>query len=125
MDRGEFLEKWTGYAALFDYGDGLEQAPEARLEPRLAGRVLPALPGSSPSRRVLALVAAAVWRWSLPIFTQQIVDQVLIGRTTRTCSSWLLIAMVAVLVAMTVASIVQRYLLSRRPSRSTAPRSTS
>ncbi|MGH2783609.1 MAG: peptidase domain-containing ABC transporter, partial [Thermoleophilaceae bacterium] len=60
---------------------------------------------------VLALVAAAL-QMVLPIFTQQIVDKVLIGREEGLLLT-ILIAMVAVVVAMTVASFVQRYILAR------------
>ena len=111
LDREEFLEKWTGYAALINYGEGLEQAPEA--ESNVAWLV----EFFKPFRRKLALAAvlalvAAGLQMVLPIFTQQIVDKVLIGGDEGLLVV-VLIAMVAVIVAMTVASIVQRYILSR------------
>ncbi|MGH2761728.1 MAG: peptidase domain-containing ABC transporter [Thermoleophilaceae bacterium] len=111
LDREEFLEEWTGYAALVGYGESLEQAPEG--ESNLAWLV----GFFEPFRRrlalsaVLALVAAAL-QMVLPIFTQQIVDKVLIGREEGLLLT-ILIAMVAVVVAMTVASFVQRYILAR------------
>ncbi len=111
LDREEFLEKWTGYAALVGYSEGLEAAPEA--ESSLAWLI----EFFKPFRRklaaaaLLALVAAGL-QMALPIFTQQIVDKVLIGGDEGLLVI-VLVAMVAVILAMTIATVVQRYILSR------------
>lgn len=110
ITRKELDEKWNGYAALFDYTADFELAPESK--PGIAWLT----PFFAPFKAVLlkALGLAAVvsaLQMLLPVFTQVIVDKVLVENDFNLLTM-LIVAMLAVLVMMTVATLVQRYLLS-------------
>ncbi len=106
----ELDEKWNGYAALFDYTEAFQQAPETKTS---FGWLMPFLkPFASLFAKAfgLAIIVSAL-QMLLPVFTQVIVDNVLVERD----GSLLLMmigAMLVVLAFMTVAMLVQRYLLS-------------
>lgn len=111
IPREEFLEKWSGYTSVVGYTDRLAEAPEAKtslawvkpfLRPHLR-LVLVAV--------ALAIVAAAL-ELVLPILTQVVVDRVL-PRGDLDLLWVLMAAIVAVLLAITGATLVQRYLLSK------------
>ncbi|MEQ1728544.1 MAG: peptidase domain-containing ABC transporter [Vicinamibacterales bacterium] len=108
--RAEFLEKWSGYAALFDYTPAFEQAPEST---RLLDWMAPLI---KPHRGVLLqalglAVVVSVMQMVLPVFTQVIVDRVLVEQDTGLLK--LLIAGMGVTMVFIVASLLaQRYLLS-------------
>jgi HlyB family type I secretion system ABC transporter len=110
LSRDEFLEQWTGYAAVVAYGEGLEDAPEAKaslgwLRPFLRPHLRPVL------FAVGLAILAAVLQLVLPILTQIVVDRVLPHRNLGLL--WIVMgAIAAVLLAMTGAALVQRYLLS-------------
>jgi ATP-binding cassette subfamily B protein len=110
IPRAEFEKKWTGYAALYDYTHDFDQAPESQAT---LGWFRPFL---RPFRRVLvkavalALIVSAL-QMVLPVFTQVVVDKVLLERDVPLLHT-LLLAMAAILVIMTLAMVVQRYLLS-------------
>ncbi|MEO5814935.1 MAG: peptidase domain-containing ABC transporter [Gemmatimonadaceae bacterium] len=110
VTRAELLEKWTGYAALFDYTEAFESAPVAQaglawlwpfFRPHLA-LMLKAL--------ALAAIVSGL-QMVLPIFTQVIVDRVVVEQD-RGLLGLLIIGMLGVLVFMTAATLVQRYLMS-------------
>ena len=112
--REEFLEGWTGYASVISYGEGLEQQPAQKLS---LGWIKPFL---RPYLKILAIATflaalAAGLELVLPILTARIVDNVLVKETSHKVDKlWLLMGLIAaVVVAMTAASLVQRYLLSR------------
>ena len=75
--RREFEAKWTGYAALFDYTPAFEQAPESK--PTLAW-VLPFLARFKVILlQVLGLaVAVSFLQLLFPVFTQIVVDKVIV-----------------------------------------------
>lgn len=108
--REQFLEKWSGYAALFDYTPAFEQAPEST---RLLDWMAPLI---RPHRTILMqalglAVVVSVMQMVLPIFTQVIVDRVLVEQDTRLLN--LLIGGMGVTMVFIVASLIaQRYLLS-------------
>ncbi len=110
VDRAELREKWTGYAALFDYTDAFERAPEAAR--RLAWLwpfVRPHLP--LLARAVgLAFVASGLGL-VFPVATQVLVDRVLVEQD-RQLLGWLVVAMAVSVGFMLVALYIQRYLLS-------------
>lgn len=111
LSLAEFERKWTGYAALFDYTDAFAAAPEA--EGGALGWLWPiARPFAGLLARALglALVASAL-QMILPVFTQVIVDRVLVENDV-TLLNTLALAMAAVLGFMVLATLVQRYLLS-------------
>jgi ATP-binding cassette subfamily B protein len=110
FSRKEFDLKWSGYAALFDYTAEFARAPERRAGLSWLG------PFARPFARVLtqavllAIVVSAL-QMIQPIFTQVIVDKVLVERDLGLLQT-LILSMMAVLVFMVLAMIVQRYLLS-------------
>ena len=110
LPRAEFEAKWSGYAALFDYTDAFAQAP---VEAANFAWIWPYLrPFSSLFTKALALaVIASALQMILPVFTQIIVDRVLVDRDLGLLHI-LIGTMLAVLVFMTVAVVIQRYLLS-------------
>lgn len=110
LPRADFEAKWSGYTALFDYTEAFASAPEG--QPSFAW-IRPFL---QPYRSVLAqalglAIIAASLHMVLPVFTQVIVDRVLVEQDVGLLHM-LVGAMVAVLLFMTVSSLVQRYLLS-------------
>ncbi len=111
IPREEFLERWSGYTSIVGYTERLADAPEARTS---LAWVKPFL---RPHLRLglvavgLAIVAAAL-ELVLPILTQVVVDRVLPRGDLGLL--WILMAAIAaVLVAITGATIVQRYLLAK------------
>lgn len=110
VTRKELQESWTGYAALFDYTAEFEKTPEGRSSAAwLAGFFKPHA-ASLGKAVALALIVSAL-SMVVPIFTQVIVDRVLVERDVGLLHL-LLLAMLAVLGFSTLAMILQRYLLS-------------
>jgi ATP-binding cassette subfamily B protein len=110
ITRQELDEKWNGYAALFDYTEAFEQAPETRTG---FGWLMPFLkPFKSVFAKAagLAVIVSAL-QMLLPVFTQVIVDDVLVENDSSLLTM-MIGAMLVVLVFMTAAMLVQRYLLS-------------
>jgi ATP-binding cassette subfamily B protein len=110
FSREEFAKNWSGYAALFDYTDAFAQAPEGK--PSLTWL----WPFVRPFARVLAqaLVLAVILsalRMVLPVFTQIIVDKVVM-EGDRGLLQTLIVSLVALLGFMVLSMTVQRYLLS-------------
>ena len=110
LSRQEFERRWSGYAALFDYTEGFEQAPKER-------RILAWLrPFVEPLRGVLlqalglAALASAL-QLLFPIFTQMVVDKVMVDRDLGLLRI-VLLAMGVALVFLTLSTIIQQYLLS-------------
>jgi HlyB family type I secretion system ABC transporter len=110
LSREEFLEHWSGYTSVIAYDERFEDAPESRpslawLKPFLRPHLRPVLVAIG-----LAILAAGL-QLVLPILTQVVVDRVLPHRDLGLL--WIVTgAIAAVLLAMTAASLVQRYLLS-------------
>ena len=108
--RAEFEKRWSGYAALFDYTEAFEKAP---VTPSTMTWLWPFF---RPFSRVfgqalgLAIVAAAL-QMVLPVFTQIIVDRVLVERDVSLLNL-LVISMGTVVVLLVLAMGIQRYLLS-------------
>jgi HlyB family type I secretion system ABC transporter len=110
LRRAEFEKGWTGYAALFDYTDAFASAP---VEVSSAAWLLPFVrPFTSVLGRALGLaMIASGLQMVLPVFTQVIVDRVLVDQDVGLLNV-LMGCMLVTLAFMTVATIVQRYLLS-------------
>ena len=110
LRRAEFEEKWTGYAALFDYTEAFARAPEGKSS---AAWLAPFFrPFARPALQALGLaVVGSAMQMVLPIFTQVIVDRVLVDRDVALLNL-LIVAMGAALVFMAAAMAIQRYLLS-------------
>jgi ATP-binding cassette subfamily B protein len=110
LPRQEFERRWTGYAALFDYTPAFEQVPRA------AGRMAWLWPIVKPHAplvvKALGLaVVVSVLQMVLPVFTQVIVDRVLVEQDLSLLRL-LIVAMGATMVFIVASLLAQRYLLS-------------
>jgi ATP-binding cassette subfamily B protein len=110
LPRAEFDQKWTGYAALYDYTQDFERAPEAKPTLAWLWPFVRPFAGVVTKALVLALIVSAL-QMVLPVFTQIVVDKVLVERDVSLLNV-LMIVMLAVLGFMTLAMVLQRYLLS-------------
>ena len=110
ISRREFEAKWTGYAALFDYTIAFEQAPESK--PTLAW-VLPFL----ARFKVILLqvfglaIAVAFLQLLFPVFTQMVVDKVIVENDIGLLKT-VLFGMLAALVFVQLAALAQEYLIA-------------
>jgi ATP-binding cassette subfamily B protein len=110
LTRAEFLEGWTGYASVIGYGEGLELQPEAKVSLRWITPFLRPHLKLIVWAVVLAGVAAAL-ELVLPILTARIFDNVIPSQDKQ--KLWIVTGLiVVVLLAITAASLVQRYLLA-------------
>jgi ATP-binding cassette subfamily B protein len=110
LPRADFERRWSGYTALFDYTDAFAQAP---VEAPSAAWLWPFVRPFRPIivRAIGLAVVGSALAMLLPVFTQVIVDRVLVEQDTGLLNI-IVLAMLTALVFMTVATIVQRYLLS-------------
>lgn len=110
VPRAEFLKKWTGYTALYDYTQQFDQVPESA-----AGLswLWPFLLEHGAALRLAAGLAALVSVLGLlfPVFTQFVVDKVMVDHDLQLLTV-MLPAMVATLVFLLLSSMIQQYLLS-------------
>ena len=110
LPRQEFLEKWTGYTALFDYSEDFEPAPERRRS--LAWLRLFLAPFRASLLQSLGLAAlVSVLQLLFPILTQQVVDTVMVDRDLGLLKVLLLVMGIAVSFLL-LANLTQQYLLS-------------
>ncbi len=110
LSREDFDERWSGYAALFDYTESFADAPESTPSLAWLWRFARPYRTTLAHAAALALVVSAL-QMVLPIFTQVIVDRVLVERDVALLH-WLVGAMFGTMLVMTGASQLQRYLLS-------------
>ena len=110
VPRSEFETKWTGYAALFDYTPAFEEAPESK--PSLAW-VLPFLSRFKVILfQVLGLaIAVSFLQFLFPVFTQIVVDKVIVENDIGLLKM-ILLGMLAALVFVQLATLAQEYLLA-------------
>jgi ATP-binding cassette subfamily B protein len=111
FSRDEFLEKWSGYASLLAPTERFEETPESK--PSLGWLkpfIRPHLRGIAVAF-VLACIVAGL-TLVLPILTQVVVDQVLPDKNLNLLYV-VLAALGGVLLAMTGAILLERYLLAR------------
>ncbi len=110
LSRAEFLEKWTGYAALFDYTESFERTPEETDSLRWL------VPFFSRYRVVwaqilgLSIVVSAL-QLLFPIFTQTVVDRVIVDGDAHLLYV-ILGSMAVALVFMLLANMGQQFLLA-------------
>lgn len=110
LPRAEFEARWTGYAALFDYTEAFELAPEAERSWAWLGRFVRPFSGLLVKAVALALVVSGL-QMLLPVFTQVVVDKVLVEQDADLLRV-LVLAMIAAMLFSVLALVVQRYLLS-------------
>jgi HlyB family type I secretion system ABC transporter len=110
LPRSEFEAKWTGYAALFDYTTAFDQAPEAK--PALTW-MLPFLARfKTLLLQVLGLaMAVSVLQLVFPVFTQMVVDKVIVENDLGLLRT-ILIGMLAAVVFVQLSTLAQEYLLA-------------
>jgi ATP-binding cassette subfamily B protein len=110
VPRDEFDRRWTGYAALFDYTPAFEQAPRAAYG---FGWLWPIVKPHMPLLlRALALAGViSVLQMVLPVFTQVIVDRVLVEQDVSLLRL-LIVAMGGTMAFIVASLLAQRYLLS-------------
>jgi ATP-binding cassette subfamily B protein len=110
LPRREFEAKWTGYTALFDYTTAFEQAPEAK--PAL-GWIFPFL----GRFKIILLqvfglaVAVSVLQLLFPVFTQMVVDKVIVENDLGLLRT-ILLGMLAAIVFVQLSTLAQEYLLA-------------
>ena len=110
IPRAEFEQKWSGYSALFDYTPEFEKAPEGRAPLAWVWPFFGKHRVVLCQAFVLALIASAL-QLLFPIFTQVVVDRVIVEQDVNL----LKLAVIGLIVAglfMLGSSIVQQYLLS-------------
>jgi HlyB family type I secretion system ABC transporter len=110
IDRREFEQKWSGYAALFDYTEDFAKAPEGKASAAWLWPFFRPFSGILLKAVALAVIVSAL-QMVLPLFTQIIVDRVLVEQDVGLLNV-LLLGMLAAMVFMLLAIVVQRYLLS-------------
>ncbi|MDQ2868053.1 MAG: peptidase domain-containing ABC transporter [Verrucomicrobiota bacterium] len=110
IPRKEFEQKWSGYAALFDYTIAFEKAPESKAS---LAWVVPFLAKfKTILLQVLALaVAISFLQLLFPVFTQMVVDKVIVENDLGLLRI-IIIGMVAAIVFVQLAAIAQEYLLA-------------
>jgi len=110
IPRKEFEGNWSGYAALFDYTAAFANAPESK--PGLAW-ILPFLLKVRTIFLQVMLLAVAITFLQLlfPIFTEMVVDKVIVEKDVSLLKT-ILLGMGAVLFFVQVSSLAQEYLLS-------------
>jgi ATP-binding cassette subfamily B protein len=110
IPRKEFEQKWSGYAALFDYTVAFERAPES--EPSLAW----IWPFVSKFRGILMqvlglAVAVSFLQLLFPVFTQMVVDKVIVENDIGLLKT-IILGMLAAIIFVQMAAIAQEYLLA-------------
>jgi len=110
LPRREFETKWTGYAALFDYTSAFEQAAESKSTLRW---VLPFLSRFKVILLQVLGLAVAVSSFELlfPVFSQMVVDRVIVENDLGLLKM-VLLGMLAAVVFVQVSALVQEYLLA-------------
>ena len=108
--RSEFEAKWSGYAALFDYTEAFEKAPQAQLT---FMRLAPFLRRFRGVLIQVLLLAGIVTFLQLlfPVFTQMVVDKVIVENSVGLLQT-ILIGLGAALIFTQAANLAQQYLLS-------------
>jgi ATP-binding cassette subfamily B protein len=112
IERQEFEQKWSGYAALFDRTEAFQPPP--KVHPHSLAWLGPVF---KPYRALLVkvfllAVLSSLLEMILPVFTQIVVDRVVVARDVSLLRL-VGFGMIAALLCMTASNIFQRYLLSR------------
>jgi ATP-binding cassette subfamily B protein len=110
IDRSEFEEKWSGYAALLSPTPVFLELPKAQTNTAWLKPFLRPHRGLLLKAVGLALIAAAL-ELVVPIFTQVVVDNA-IPNENRKLLLVILLGMLGVLIVMVGATIVQRYIFA-------------
>ncbi|MEO5717666.1 MAG: peptidase domain-containing ABC transporter [Chthoniobacterales bacterium] len=110
IPRKEFEQNWSGYAALFDYTTAFDNAPESK--PGLAWIIPFLLKFRTIFLQVMLLAVALTFLELLfPIFTEMVVDKVIVEKDVGLLKT-ILLGMGVALFFVQAASLAQEYLLS-------------
>ncbi len=110
IPRKEFEQNWSGYAALFDYTTAFANAPESK--PGLAWIVPFLLKFRTIFLQVMLLAVALTFLELLfPIFTEMVVDKVIVEKDVGLLKT-ILLGMGVALFFVQASSLAQEYLLS-------------
>ncbi|HEO71933.1 MAG TPA: peptidase domain-containing ABC transporter, partial [Candidatus Hydrogenedentes bacterium] len=110
LPRKQCLADWSGYAALFDYTAAFKSAEEGASTWGWALEFIRPFRLTLLQILLLAVVTSSL-QLLLPIFTQVIVDKVVVENDVGTLHI-MVIAMLLALVFMLIANILQRFMLS-------------
>ncbi|MEP6685522.1 MAG: peptidase domain-containing ABC transporter [Verrucomicrobiota bacterium] len=110
IDRKEFEQNWSGYAALFDYTIAFEQTPEARASMAWMMPFLAKFRGVLLEVLLLA-VAVSFLQLLFLVFTGVVVDKVIVERDVGLLKT-ILLGMGAALVFVQLSTLAQKYLLA-------------
>ncbi len=110
IPRKEFEQNWSGYAALFDYTTAFEDAPESSSS---VAWVLPFLLRFKKYLIQVSLLAVAVSFLALlfPVFTQMVVDRVIVEKDIGLLRT-ILLGMGISLLFVQAATLSQQYILA-------------
>jgi HlyB family type I secretion system ABC transporter len=108
--RAEFEQKWSGYAALFDYTQAFETAPEGVASVAWALSFITPFKGVLIKVLLLSVVGAFL-QMLLPVFTQVVVDRVVVEKSLGTLNL-IVGGMLVALAFMLLANVLGRYMLS-------------
>jgi HlyB family type I secretion system ABC transporter len=110
ISRREFENSWSGYTALFDYTTAFANAPESK--PGLAW-ILPFLLKFRTVFLQVMLLAVAITLLELlfPVFTEMVVDKVIVEKDVGLLKT-ILLGMGAALFFVQASSLAQEYLLA-------------
>lgn len=110
VTRKEFNEKWSGYAAVFEYNQAFDSAPEGTRAWGWALQFITPFRFTLAQILLLAVITSGL-QLLLPVFTQIIVDRVVVERDLETLNI-LIGALVVALGFMLSANLLQRFMLS-------------
>jgi len=110
IERKQFEQNWSGYAALFDYTVAFASAPESK--PGLAWLVPFLVRFKTIFLQVMLLaIAITVLELLFPIFTEMVVDKVIVEKSVSLLKT-ILLGMGVTLFFIQASSLAQEYLLS-------------
>lgn len=110
ISREDFEKRWSGYAALFDYTDAFAEAPESRSS---IAWLKPFFAGYRTLFLQVFLLAGIVTLLQLvfPVFTQMVVDRVIVENDVGMLNV-IVLGMLVALVFMVLSNLAQQYLLA-------------
>jgi HlyB family type I secretion system ABC transporter len=110
IPRREFEANWTGYTALFDYTTAFEKAPESKAA---LAWIVPFLTRFKVILlQVLGLaVAVSILQLLFPVFTQMVVDKVIVENDVGLLRL-ILVGMLAAIAFVQLSTLAQEYLLA-------------
>lgn len=110
LSREEFEKNWSGYAGLFEPTPAFARTPEEDISPLwLLGFLTPH--AATLAKAVLLALAASGLALLMPVFSQLVVDRVIVEGETRLLNG-VLVAMLVTAVLLGATQLLQRYLLA-------------